>query len=417
MSRELFLKLVLVISVILIASILGFSLARYYGILPRTEITLEGSLNVTGGRKGAPHQYVEPEPWPVPSKEIPCVEWIRIKNLLTTSKYPMVSRYNLTLDVEGKLKNEFRQGDAIWIYFEYEYYVSLEKFGAFRGIKWVGVVSHFELENQERAYVETENETIIVAQTSFNLSIIDEEGNVIMRARDITLTSCGSGLRAGDRCGAFYVFGGRVPFSCKPGKYQIVATVIDQLTGKMDQRSVNITILKGEYREYKEPRFYPISTPPEVLALQAEELPGKWEEIRSYNWSCWDPFYKEEIRLVDKQFLRTDGNNVTILIMIKEFETKESAEREFEEFLEVFNMSNRWGLAERISSIPGARSFTYVDYEPYTRLRTFSVHSLIENVVITVTGGGYVHNVTTPGPSFEEVLDIVEMQESKVVGG
>ncbi|RLG51300.1 MAG: hypothetical protein DRO00_07375, partial [Thermoproteota archaeon] len=263
-----------------------------------------------------------------------------------------------------------------------------------------------------------ENETIIVAHISFNLSIMDEEGNVMMRAGDNTPLSWGSGGRVPFSCEgryrSLYIFGGRVPFSCEPGKYRIVATVIDQLTGKTDQRSVNISILKGEY---KEPRFYPISTPPEVLALQAEELPGKWEEIYSYNWSCWDPFYEEEIRLVDKQFLRTDGNNVTILIMIKEFETKESAEREFEEFLEVFNMSNRWGLAERISSIPGARSFTYVDYEPYTRLRTFSVYSLIENVVITVTGGGYVHNVTTPGPSFEEVLDIVEMQESKVVGG
>ena len=412
MPRELFLKLVLVISVILIGSILGFSLARYYGILPRTEITLEGSLNITGGGRGAPYQYIEPETWPIPSKEIPCVEWIRIKNLLTASKYPMLSRYNFTLDVEGKLKNEFRQGDAIWIYFEYEYYVPLEKFG---GIRCVGVFSRFE--SQERAYIETENETIIVAHTSFNLSIMDEEGNVIMRAGDITLASCGSGLSAGDRYGAFYVFGGRFPFSCEPGKYRIVATVIDQLTGKTDQRSVNITILKGEHKEHKEPHFYPISTPPEVLALQAEELPGKWEEIYSYNWSCWDPFYEEEVRLVDKQFLRTDGNNVTILIMIKEFETRESAEREFKEFLEVFNLSNRWGLAERISSIPGARSFTYVDYEPYTGLRTFSVYSLIENVVITVTGGGYVHNVTTPSPSFEEVLDIVEMQESKVVGG
>ncbi len=337
MSRELFLKLILVISVILIASILGFSLARYYGILPRTEITLEGSLNITGRRRSAPYQYIEPETWPIPSKEIPCVEWIRIKNLSTTSKYPMVFKYNFGLDVEGKLKNEFRQGDAIWIYFEYEYYVPLEKF---RGIKCVGVFS-FGFENQERAYIETENETIMVAHISVNLSIMDEEGNVIMKAGN-TLPSCSSGLSAGDRCGAFYIFGGRVPFSCEPGKYRIVATVMDQLTGKMDQRSVNITILRGEY---KEPHFYPISTPPEALVLQVKELPGKWEEIRSYNWSCWDPFYEEEVRLVDKQFLRTDGNNVTISITIKEFETKEGAEREFEEFLERFNMSNRLGLA------------------------------------------------------------------------
>ncbi|RLG42403.1 MAG: hypothetical protein DRO05_01240 [Thermoproteota archaeon] len=91
----------------------------------------------------------------------------------------------------------------------------------------------------------------------------------------------------------------------------------------------------------------------------------------SHNWSFWDPFYEEERRFVEKQFLRRVGSNVTISMMINEFETREGAEREFEELFERFNISNPLGLAERTTNVPEGGSFTYVDYESYTRLRTF----------------------------------------------
>jgi len=126
--------------------------------------------------------------------------------------------------------------------------------------------------------------------------------------------------------------------------------------------------------------------------------------------------------MTTKGFVRKDGVTRTITIEIMLFETPEGARSYFDELLRGFNESYPQYLSERISSVPGVESFIYIDYETYvhnktvTRLRTISIYSLVKNVVITVKGGGYLEGVLAPSPLMEEVLDIAEMQEMKVIG-
>ncbi len=402
MHRGYLLRLILVISVILLASILGCSFARFYGILPRTMIKIGSDLNLTE-KAESPILLMEE-----PSLTIPCVNWIEIKEILTTSKFPLSKDYSM-LDLEGKLKDKFKQGDAIWIYFRYEFSLSEDKIKHLRFNQYESSA----LGSEHIVYIRTQNETILLAKISVNLSLVDLNGNIRIKSGSSQgLTSCLMGISSGRKWDGFYVFGGRVPFSCEPGRYQILVSVKDELSGNMDEMRVNITIVEGEY---KEPRFSPIPTAPEALVLTDKELPGGWKEVYSLNNSFWSPYYEQQIRFVIKQFVRGEVGKKALEIEITSFETPEGALAMYEDRYYWFNRSDPHASSDRISSFPGVRSFVVVRYEPLTGLRSFSVYSLIGNVVIRVTGGIYVKGIPTPAPLMEEILDIAEMQELRVI--
>ena len=420
MIRQYLLRLILVISVILIASILGFSFARLYGLLPRTEINLRGELNLTGGGRKVTYPYLGPEEMK-PSNVTPCLNWIKINNIITTSKDPLSedSRYPA---FEGKPKHEFRQGEAIWIYFEFSYFLSFED-----RIEEIIMIERISASFNdsircENIYTRVDGDLILIAKIVSNLTIVDQHGNVRMRtglSNELMCYTSGGLYSSTGEGRERFIFAGKVPFSLEPGEYRVLATVVDLLTGKKDEKIVNITVLKGEYKEI---RFFPISKSPDVLLLKEDELPGLWEYVYYYNFSLWEPHYEQQIWMTTKGFVRKDGVTRTITIEIMLFETPEGARSYFDELLRGFNESYPQDLSERISSVPGVESFIYIDYETYvhnktvTRLRTISIYSLVKNVVITVKGGGYLEGVLAPSPLMEEVLDIAEMQEMKVIG-
>ncbi|GEM_PF-4494634 len=412
MSREYFLRLVLVISVIALASMLGFFLARFYGVFPQTEINLEEELNLTGWKRNITRPYMEPSEIR-PTNVTPCLSWIRISKIVTTSENPYPKRPSGLIPpvFEGKLKSEFKQGEAIWIYFEYSYLLSLEG-----EVEPIGIIGE-SFNRHEKIYIKRNKDVVLVANIVFNLIIIDQEGEVRLKADHSSelMSYMGGGSYysfTGER-GTRFVFAGRIPFSFEPGEYKIVAMVADLLTGMRDEKAVNITVLPGEYREI---RFSPISKPPETLILREDELTGGWKEIRSFSRSIWDPFYEQQIWFATKVYAReVSGIRRMMEINIMLFETPERASSYFEDMLHGFNESNPWALSEIISRVPGVRSFLYIHYERIYGLRTISVRSLIDNAIITVIGGGYLEGTPTPAPLIEEILDIAEMQELKVI--
>ena len=245
MSREYSLRLVLVISVIALASILGFFLARFYGVFPQTEINLEEELNLTGWkRRNITRPYMEPSEIR-PTNVTPCLSWIRISKLVTTSEnpYPKCSRGPIPPVFEGKLKSKFKQGEAIWIYFEYSYLLSLEG-----EVKPIGIIGE-SFNRHEKIYINRNKDVVLIANIVFNLTIIDQEGEVRLKADHsselMSYMSGGSYYSFTGEGRTHFVFAGRIPFSFEPGEYKIVAMVADLLTGMRDEKAVNITRTPG----------------------------------------------------------------------------------------------------------------------------------------------------------------------------